>query len=177
MTVGTTVKMISMGRLYCVWRGGTSESPARLRWKIIAQNIMPQVITPTTSAAMHAHVQNSRMFVAWGVTPIGHPNRRTSSTEHPAVNGTASAARAASFAARPNRPSEPHRARTRRGVPALCSAHCSRSLDSSHSSPRPAVVAGRGAPSTACRESSRAHRLIRLPGAARRRVGPARHTR
>ena len=64
MIVGTTVKMISMGRLYCVWRGGTSDSPARLRWKIIAQNIAPQVITPITSAAMQDQVQNSRMSVA-----------------------------------------------------------------------------------------------------------------
>ena len=61
MIVGTTVKTISTGRLYCVWRGGTSDSPARLRWKIIAQNITPQVITPTTSAAIADQVQNSRI--------------------------------------------------------------------------------------------------------------------
>src|SRR3954469_20777627 len=103
MIVGTIVKTISTGRLYCVWRGGTSESPARLRWKIIAQNIAPQVITPTTRAATADHVQNSRMAVAWGVTPTGQPNRRASSTEHPVVSGMVTAARAASFAAGPNR--------------------------------------------------------------------------
>ena len=110
MIVGTTVKMISMGRLYCVWRGTTSESPARLRWKIIAQNIAPQVITPTTSAAMPDQVQNSRMASACGVTPTGQPNRRTSSTEHPAVSGATSAASAASRTTRPAEPDGPPRA-------------------------------------------------------------------
>ena len=124
MIVGTTVKMISIGRLYCVCRGGTSESPARLRWKIIAQNIAPQVITPTTSAAMQDQVQNSRMSVAWGVTPTGQPNRRASSTEHPVMSGTASRGQRRE----PRRPPEPAAV-----PPALCSAHCSRSLDSSHS--------------------------------------------
>ena len=165
MIVGTIVKTISTGRLYCVWRGGTSESPARLRWKIIAQNIAPQVITPTTSAAMADHVQNSRMAVAWGVTPSGQPNRRASSTEHPVVSGIVTAARAASFAAGPNR-CLPRCARPTARAPST------RSTASSRPAPRRAgraVVAGRGAPSTACRESSRAHRHIRLPGAARRR--------
>ena len=88
MIVGMTVKTISTGRLYCVWRGGTSSSPLRFRWKIIAQNMAPQVMNPTTSAAIADHVQSVRMFSACGVTPSGQPNRKTSATEHPVVSGT-----------------------------------------------------------------------------------------
>ncbi len=92
MIAGTTVKISSTGRLYWVCRGTTSGSlPLRLRWKIIAQNIAPQVMTPTTSAAMPDHVHRCRIASACGVTPTGQPKRITSSTEQPAVNGAMSA--------------------------------------------------------------------------------------
>jgi hypothetical protein len=101
MIVGTTVKTISTGRLYCVWRGGVSSSPLRLRWNAIAQNIAPQVITPTTSAAIAEYVHRWRIDSACGVTPTGQPKRRTSSTEQPVVSGTTNAARPANLAPRP----------------------------------------------------------------------------
>ena len=109
MIVGTTVKTISSGRLYWVCRGTTSSlSPFFLRWKMIAQNIAPQVMTPTTSAAIADHVHRCRICSACGVMPPGQPKRITSSMPHAVRNGTLRTASAATLSAlrAPRRPGD-----------------------------------------------------------------------
>src|SRR5580765_5321249 len=112
MTVGMTVKAISTGMLYCVCFGGVSSSPLRLRWKYIAQNIAPQVIAPTISAATEDAVQNSRIAVACGVIPSDQPNRSASWSEHPVAYGRTSAPIADNLTTRAVRP-DPRRPSTR----------------------------------------------------------------
>src|SRR3984957_15087962 len=52
MMNGSTVYMISIGRLYLTCCGRRAAS-ARLRWKIIAHRMPPQTTMPTAQAAIH----------------------------------------------------------------------------------------------------------------------------
>src|SRR5882757_7213361 len=101
MIVGSTTLTISTGRLYwnCL---GSSSSPLR-RWKMIAQMVMPQTMTPTTSDATTRVVHSCRISSACGVTPTGQPKRSTSLTEQPLADTATTAARTATLIARPNR--------------------------------------------------------------------------
>src|SRR5690606_15368408 len=103
MITGTTTQKSSSGTLYWNCRGSASspEADGFFRWKAIVQNIRPHTMTPTTRAATTDQVQKVRMLSASGVTPSGHPNRRTSSPEHPVASTATSPASTATLATLP----------------------------------------------------------------------------
>ena len=86
MMNGTTVYMISIGRLYRTWRGTRSE---RLRWKITVHTIRPQTSTPTIRAAIHEPCHRSTMVLPCVVTGARRPRLvHASFDEQPAVTVT-----------------------------------------------------------------------------------------